>query len=302
MKWWRWTAQVVLAVVLLWFVGRSLATQWQELRTTGFQVHPQPGWLALSVGLAILTFAVLIQSWGRALAGWGYPLAARPLAEIWFIANLGRYLPGKLWSVAGMVVLATRKGVPAWAATAGAVAIQAIGLGTAAAVVLVTLPGSMPGLRIALAVGVAGLILLCLAWESPIALLRRWSPRLEDLKPLPPGALASSTALTLAGWLGYGASFWALSRGLGQPPVLSLGAATGGFALGYTIGLLALFAPGGAVVREAVLVALLAPSLGPGPALLLSLASRLVLTVAELAAAAPFLVSYARSAPRAAAQ
>jgi len=300
-KWWRWLAQALLAVLLLWFVGRSLAGQWQALRTTGLSVRLQAGWLALSLGLALLTFWLLIQSWGRSLAGWGHRLGARDLAETWFIANLGRYLPGKLWSVAGMVVLATRKGVPAWAATAGAVAIQAVGLGTAAGVVLVTLPGAASGVRVVVAAVIAAATLVCLSWGRAIDLARRWVPRLANLRPLPPGALAASAALTVAGWIAYGVSFWALSRGLGQPPLLPIGVATGVFALGYTIGLLALFAPGGAVVREAVFVALLAPYLGAGPALALSLASRLVLTVAELVAAAPFLISYTRSAPSAAA-
>ena len=76
-----------------------------------------------------------------------------------------------------------------------------------------------------------------------------------------------------------------LGRGLLPDAHLPLGTAIGAFTLGYILGLLALFAPGGVGVRELVLIGLLAPVLGSGPALALSVASRILLTVMEGAAA-----------------
>jgi hypothetical protein len=57
------------------------------------------------------------------------------------------------------------------------------------------------------------------------------------------------------------------------------------FAAGYVVGLLALFAPGGVGVRELVFVALLAPSLGAGGAVAVSVGSRLLLTITEAGSA-----------------
>jgi uncharacterized membrane protein YbhN (UPF0104 family) len=76
-----------------------------------------------------------------------------------------------------------------------------------------------------------------------------------------------------------------LARGLVPDTPLPLTAAIGAFTLGYILGLLALFAPGGVGVRELVLIGLLAPFLGSGGAVAVSVASRLVLTVLEAAAA-----------------
>jgi uncharacterized membrane protein YbhN (UPF0104 family) len=56
------------------------------------------------------------------------------------------------------------------------------------------------------------------------------------------------------------------------------------FALGQTLGTLALFAPGGVGVREAVLISQLMPSLGAGGAVALTIASRLLLTCIEVGA------------------
>src|SRR5438093_10890795 len=87
----------------------------------------------------------------------------------------------------------------------------------------------------------------------------------------------------LAGWLAYGLAFWLLARGLGLPPTLPLATATGVFALGYILGLLALFAPGGVGVRELVFIGLLTPALGSGGAVALSVGSRVRLTLTEAA-------------------
>jgi uncharacterized membrane protein YbhN (UPF0104 family) len=68
-------------------------------------------------------------------------------------------------------------------------------------------------------------------------------------------------------------------------------AATGGIALGWALGLLAVLAPAGLGVRDAVVLAALAPLVGRSPALAVTLASRGLLSLADvlLAAAAALL-------------
>src|SRR3989454_11301057 len=74
-----------------------------------------------------------IESWRRILAGWGQRIAFGPAARTWSVANLGRYVPGKVWSVAGLVVLAQRAGVAPGPAAASAFVIQAVSLGSGVA-------------------------------------------------------------------------------------------------------------------------------------------------------------------------
>lgn len=295
----RWAGQLLLAALLVWFVGRALAGQWESLQRADLTVAPHAGWLALAVLAAAGTFLLQAESWRQALIGWNQRVPRMEIARIWFLANLGRYLPGKLWSLAGMIVLAGRHGVPAWAAATSAVVLQAVGLGTALALVAAILPDAETGLRLGLAIAVAGGTILGVASPAVMGTVRKLSPRLSEVRAMPVRALARCVVLTTLGWLAYGLSFWALARGVGIPSGFSLALATGTFALGYTVGVLAVFAPGGAVVREAVLLALLAPAIGAGAALVLTLASRIVLTLTELGLAAPFVISHLRSAPRA---
>ena len=240
--------------------------------------------------VVFVTYAIQIESWRRILAGWGQHLGYGRAARIWLVVNLGRYVPGKVWSVAGLIVLAQRAGVEPWAASASAFAVQAVGLGTAVDVVAGATPSAESPLRLGAAALAAVGTIGFLAWQRGA----RWLAGLvgrgaggaggSEFKPLPLAAVAESAALTLVSWGSYGLAFWLLARGLGLSGSLPLTTAAGVFALGYILGLLALFAPGGVGVRELVFIGLLTPTLGSGGAVALSVGSRVLLTLCEAAA------------------
>jgi len=279
-----WGAQALAALVVGVMVWRAIARNWDEFRSLHVTLALKPGWIALSVLFVFLTYAIQIESWRRILAGWAQPLAYARAARIWLLVNLGRYVPGKIWSVAGLIVLAQRAGVEAWAAGASAFAIQAVGLGSAVAVVVAAAPSAASPLRLGAAALAAAATIGFLAWDRGARRLAGALGLSPEFRPLPLAAVAESAGLTLASWVTYGVAFWLLARGLGLPGALPLTTATGVFALGYIVGLLALFAPGGIGVRELVFVGLLAPSLGSGGALALSVGSRVLLTLCEAVA------------------
>src|SRR2546426_6928653 len=100
--------------------------------------------------------------------------------------------------------------------------------------------------------------------SRPAEALARLMGSAAQFRALPLAAAVRGGGLTLLSWVTYGIAFWLLARGLGLPPTLPLATATGGFALGYILGLLALFAPGGVGVRELVFIGLLTPALRSG--------------------------------------
>ena len=282
---WLWAIQGLVTLAVVGFVVRSIARNWSEFRSLHVTLAIAPAWIAGSVVLVFLTYVMQIESWRRILAGWGQHIAFGPAARTWSVANLGRYVPGKVWSVAGLVVLAQRAGVAPGPAAASAFVVQAVTLGSAVAVVAAVAPGSAPPLRLALA-GLAALAtILVLVWRPTALWLGRLVNAIAPLEPLAPSAVLAGTVLTVLSWGTYGAALWMLARGLIPDAPLPLTTAIGAFTLGYILGLLALFAPGGVGVRELVLVGLLAPSLGSGGAVAVSLASRVLLTLTEAAAA-----------------
>jgi len=283
-RWLWWALQVAIAGVVARMVWAAIVRNWSEFRSLHVSLAIRPGWIALSVLAVFATYAIQIASWRRILAGWGQQLAYGRAARIWLLVNLGRYVPGKVWSVAGLVVLAQRAGVDAWAAGASAVAMQAIGLGTAVAVVAALTPAAQSPLRLGLAALAAAATIGFLGWNRGARWLAAAVGLAERFRPLPLGAVAESAGLSLVSWLTYGVAFWLLALGLGLPTTVPITTATGVFALGYILGLLALFAPGGVGVRELVFIGLLTPALGSGGAVALTLGSRVLLTLCEVVA------------------
>jgi uncharacterized membrane protein YbhN (UPF0104 family) len=101
----------------------------------------------------------------------------------------------------------------------------------------------------------------------------------------PPRELAMYVSALALPWVAYGVAFWWFSQSLLGVAAPSLGLAVGAYTASYVAGILAIVAPGGIVVREATLVALLSPAIGGDDALLLALGSRLWLVLLELVTA-----------------
>jgi hypothetical protein len=289
----RWV-HVGLAALVLAFLIPAVGRQWSEFRAVRITVHAAPAWLGLSVAIVLATYLLQVESWRRVLAGWRQALPYRVAVRAWCLANLARYLPGKLWSVAGLVVMVQRAGVAPWAATASAVVAQALALGTGVAVVAFALPTDALGPRLGLALLIALGVMLAPGSAKLMRLAGRIMPRAQ-LRPLPLSAVFAGGLLMLAGWAGYGAAFWALARGIGVPG-LDLPSAIGLFTAGYLVGWLVLFAPAGVGARELTLLNLLTPVVGAGAAISLTVASRLALTITEVGAAG-LAVLLARASP-----
>ena len=297
-RWFR-AVQWLAGLAIVLFAARSLARNWVELRSQPLDWSVRPGWLLLSAAVIWLMYAVLIVAWRVMLSAWGQRLGGWEAARIWTVSSLGKYLPGKVWAIAGMAVMSQRAGVAPWAATGSAVVLQVLAIGTGAALAGLTGAGTLeaahPGARAALALMVAGALI-------GVGLLL-WPPLLRRLLGFAaPGSVADRTPsahgimfgilANLIAWLGYGTALWLLARGLLPGVRLEWLPAVAVFAASYLAGFLALFAPGGIGVREGLFILMLQQPLGIGAATALALASRLLLTITELGAAVPFLAFF----------
>src|SRR5581483_7896968 len=102
-------------------------------------------------------------------------------------------------------------------------------------------------------------------------------------------AMARALAWTTLGWLFYGAHAWFLisdfagrGGGAADKGVHTFALALGGYALAWAVGFLIIFFPGGIGPREVALIAVLAPVLPSASALVVALASRVVMTIGDL--------------------
>jgi hypothetical protein len=288
--------QVGIGVVVLGFMIRAVSGEWTKIQDANVALAFRPGWIALSMVITWLMYAGLIEGWLRVIRGWGEEVRWLTGARIWILASFGKYLPGRIWAIAGLAVMSERAGVRGGVATAASVVMQVLAVGTGVAVAAMTigreLESVQPGAGMAmLLLGLAALGSLVTVGHQG-TLNRIWRiARREGPPPSAPraGALGEGIALNLIAWLGYGIAFWALAHGVLPGSPLDPRLAIGGFAAAYLAGLLAIFVPGGLLVREAMLVALFQGSIGLGEAVILAAVSRLVLTGCEVGAALPFL-------------
>ena len=302
-----WTAQALILGAVGWFAANRLGGEWSSLRPLLASVRPAWGGVLGSAVVVLGTYALLVESWRTLVRAWGDRLSFRDAARIWAVSNLGRYVPGKLWSIGAMGLMAQRAGVSPVAATGSAVIGTLVNLAAALAVVFVAGGGVarvlFPQLGTAAAalpvVGITGLVLT----PFLIPLAARVAARLTRREPpaarVPARALAVLVAANVASWVGYGLAFEWLSVSLVPEIATDHLAYVAVFAGSYLAGYLALVVPGGWGVREAFLIAgLTGLGLADAPtATLLAVSSRLWLTMLELAPGLTYLLVGAAPLP-----
>ncbi len=292
---WR-VLQFIAGALLVGLAVRAVALNWHSLRTQPIDWELSPTWILASVAVVFACYAVLIEAWRRVVLSMGERLPFLTATRIWFLASLGKYVPGKVWALAGAAVLAKRAGVDPSVAVAGAVILQALALASGAAVVALTAreavqslgQGAEPILGAVILLSVLGVMTLT---SQPVLdrinrLLPASWPRLRAIRA---GVVAGAFIANVAAWSGYGLALVMLARGLLPGVGLTLSQAVGVFTCSYLIGFLALFAPGGLGPRESVFLLMLAGDIGLKPAAALALASRLLLTGTEVLPAIPLL-------------
>jgi hypothetical protein len=224
------------------------------------------------------------------------------------VSNLGKYVPGKVWQIGAMGVMAERAGASPAAAIGSSLVINLVNILTGFAVTLVAgsraveIPGIAPGTARALVatiavVGLGGLLVVpsVLPWVGARAgkMLGREIPA----PAIPRRAIVIAMVGTAVAWVMYGVAFALFVRGILPRPTGATSAYVAVYTGSYLVGYLALLVPGGLVVRESTLV-LLMPRFGladAGTALVIAAASRLWLTVLEVL---PGLFYLARGGPR----
>jgi hypothetical protein len=279
-------AQWIFAALVVWYAAQSLTGQWNEVGARLRAVQPVWTLIAAASVLVLLTYALLIEAWRRVLAAWSARLGWPDAARIWLASNLGKYVPGKVWSILAMGALARERGVSPLAAGGSAVLMQAMAVATCAAVAVAFGAAAIqsPWSRAAAAVVIVAAIFLAPRLVSPaFAAARAITGRDFATPPVPGRAVSIAATSTLLVWLVSGIAFRMIANAFGVTRG-DLASYISVYAASYLAGFVALFAPGGIGVREGALVATMQRAgLASAPeAAVIALASRLWLTALEV--------------------
>jgi glycosyltransferase 2 family protein len=277
----------------------ALRSEWSAVVE---QIRQVP--LAALFGAAVSSVLALVAgmiSWRMILSGLGQRVGLGGAAHVFFLSQLGKYLPGSVWPAIAQVEAGRAYGIRRAPNLASFVLATALSLGTglATGALALTLAGVSGWAPVAV-LSAAGMVLAVgsVRWWPQLA--RRVPRRLQRL--VPPAwpdwpTVAAASALLVVQWLLHGVHLWFLASGMGLEVDRLLLRSIGGFAVAFVGGFLAIIAPAGAGVREAILVGVLAGPAGTAAATAVALLSRLVLVVADLTTGIGALVIGTRTAP-----
>jgi len=298
--------QVGLTAVVTWFILDRVGVDLALLGAVDpSEWRPRPVLFVSSCALLVVGYLWTALLWGRLVLDLGGPrLPAWTSVRVFMVANLGRYIPGKVWQIAGLAYLAKREGVQASVATGAAILGQGLALLGAALVGIVALFGPNEIWRqvgwvgllagIGAALTIIGVVVIPPFFRTIVAF---WF-RLTRTDP-PDDGLGSGNAglrwlaLYVMNWGIYATAFWLLYLSFGESgSFLQVGPT---FAAAYVVGYIAIFAPAGAGIREVALVVLLQPVMAGDAAFVLAVIARLWTTAVELIPAALLTVGWRRS-------
>jgi len=278
--------KLLLLAAVLGFVGWALWSNFRKIdfSTVTFSIVPVLFATLFLVGVS----TVQMISYRALLGAYAHAPPWRAMAAVAWVPPLGKYVPGKVAALLGAVYMLRRFNIPA------AVAISVVLVLDGLAVIAGLITGSplllwapiqrvLPGGWIYCLIVVVGGI-ICL---HPAVFGRLVNLALKKLKkpPLPkmPDLLhyAIPVACAFAQWLLAGLALWFMTRSVADvgpdqiPLFISIAA------LAMTISYLAIFAPGGLGVREAIYLGTLTSLIGPKAAIVVA-AMRVAQTLVEL--------------------
>jgi hypothetical protein len=263
----------VFLAVALGFGGWAVASQWDAV-VAGFA---RLSWPALAGSLAAVVAALVaaMLMWRTLLADLGSPLPLRPAAKVFFVGQLGKYIPGAVWPVIAQMEMGRDLGVPRSRSAAAFFLMMPIQLATGLLVTLVTLGWDRYGWLLLL-IPLLFVLLEPKVINAVIGYVLRRLKREPLERPLTRRGMLTAFGWALAGWICYGVHFYLVA------PQGGLLFAVGAFALSWGLGIMTFVVPAGAGVREIVMVAVLAPQLDRGSAIAVALSSRIVIVVGDL--------------------
>ncbi len=280
MKW-----ALFAAVVLL--VGKRLKTEWGSIEWDAIRFS----WAYLAAGfLAALTGnALSLFSYRAVLDIFDSAPGHLETAPIAWIPPIGKYLPGKIASLAGAVWLLQRSGVPG-TVSAGTVFLMnalRVQLGMLLAVPLTlwepvrsVLPHAWMwcgGLLILGGVSLHPRIFSTVADFLSRKLRHQSFPGISKVWDY-----TEAIAVMSVQWILVGLSLWLLTRSMGVASVGQIPLFVAASALATNLGFLAFFAPAGLGVWEGILILILPRIVASGPAAVAIIAMRLAYILADI--------------------
>ncbi|NQX24409.1 YbhN family protein [Curtobacterium sp. VKM Ac-2852] len=277
----KWVAAVVALAFLVW----SIARQWDAI-SRDF-VRLDAGTIVLGVAATIVALVANMLSWRAMMSASGFRVRLAAASSIFFVGQLGKYIPGGVWSIAAQAELGRAHGLQRTGSAVAALASMLVSMVTAAVVgIVAVLLASSTGF--ATFWWLIPLIVVGLVCLTPPVLGRLIAVAFRILR-----RPAQDTTLTWTGtvmslvwslvmWLAYGVQATLVLRVFGADSPTLLPVAVGAYAVAWLVGFVVVIAPAGIGPREGILVLLLGSVAGGSAPFALAVISRVFMTIGDV--------------------
>lgn len=242
----------------------AVASQWSDFRSGLDRLGVMAAFEALlCVALAML---LTMQVWRSLLAAAGSRISLAAGSRIFFIGQLGKYLPGSVWPVLTQMELGRAYRIPRQRSATVAMLSMLIGLTSALLAAVIGLPFMtrdsahhywwvflfIPVLLVFLHPRV-----LNPAIARGLRLLRKPVPE----RPLSGRAITTAIVVNLGVWVAFGLQIWVMTARFGVHGGGTLLGCIGAYSLAWAVGFVIVLAPAGVGPRDIILIATLASML-----------------------------------------
>lgn len=293
---WRVLGSIIglaLVAAVVYFFYNELADNWTQFLEYEWAIRYE--YVAVSLVVLFVVFAISPLAWVRILKLQGEHLPSLSAFVIFYLANLGKYIPGKLWGYGGQVYLTRRQGIEVQHIIVSTAVLLILDYFAGFAFAFLTLLAWQKIPAVAAISGAAGMAVLMalLSWsERALGLFKRGLARIKvtALDDVPAGGgLYGIWLFLLARWVLLGIAFVIGIRALVTIDLVESIAYCGAFTLSHLLSMLVFVTPAGLGVREGLNVYFLEMvSTEPTWVLIgISVATRLWMTLMELICVLP---------------
>lgn len=263
--------RVVVGTAAVLFIVVYLNTIWGQIRFDFRSFR----WEFMALSWVLLCCAFLVNGlvWKILLSGNGKTAGYFSALFMVSLSLLMRYIPGKIWQLAGRFTMAHNRGFDRNTIVVSLVEENAADICGAIIMAYAAFGSRM---------GFYGVVLLG-AIAGAAAVLTLPSIRHRFRIPMVRGRkIAAASLLFIAAWMVYGAAFYCAIRSLYRVDISNLRLCTGALAAAWLGSMVGFVVPNGLGVREGILVLLLSPVLSAPQAMAAALVFRIGSTAFEL--------------------
>jgi uncharacterized membrane protein YbhN (UPF0104 family) len=281
--------RILLAVLVLAGVTYAVARNWEEVSQDLRRIDP--GTIALAGLVTCIAPVLTLLAWRRILADLGSRIHLAEAGGIFFVGQLGKYLPGSVWAIVAQAEMGARLHIPRQRSavvgllTVGLAAICGFIVGMPALPLLLSRSSTAStGWALLLVIPLLVLVLWPRLLNRAIALGLRVLRRQPLEHQLSGGTVLFSVVCFCLSWASTGVSVFILSRTLGDTADGSrlVLATVAGFSLAASLSMFTFVLPAGVGLREGLLVLLLGPVISVPAATAVVVVSRFLTLLADV--------------------